>query len=56
MMHSCVFAGDYDKDDVITPQAYAAHAKQWQKLGATILGGCCAVKPAHIKHMTEVIK
>ncbi|KAL0044683.1 hypothetical protein WJX82_005442 [Trebouxia sp. C0006] len=48
--------GDYDKDDVITSQAYAAHAKQWQKLGATILGGCCAVGPAHIKHMTEVIK
>ncbi|DBB01848.1 hypothetical protein WJX77_005649 [Trebouxia sp. C0004] len=48
--------GDYGKDGVITPQAYAAHAKQWQKQGATIFGGCCAVGPEHIKHMAEVIK
>lgn len=47
---------DYDANDVITPEAYAAYAKQWIKLGASILGGCCAVGPQHIKHMREVVK
>ena len=54
-MQLCGFAEDYGADDVITPAAYAAHAKQWVKLGATIIGGCCAVGPQHIKHMAEVI-
>ncbi|KAL3135677.1 hypothetical protein ABBQ38_006150 [Trebouxia sp. C0009 RCD-2024] len=48
--------GDYDADDIITPEAYARHAKQWKDLGATIIGGCCAVGPDHIKHLSSVIK
>lgn len=30
------------------PDAYADHAMQWLDHGATIIGGCCEVGPAHI--------
>ncbi|MDB3989922.1 homocysteine S-methyltransferase family protein [Pseudomonadales bacterium] len=34
--------------DDLTPQDYLAFAKQWQALGATIIGGCCGIGPEHI--------
>ncbi|UXZ53660.1 homocysteine S-methyltransferase family protein [Halomonas sp. 7T] len=30
------------------PQAYADYALQWVEQGATVVGGCCEVGPAHI--------
>ena len=33
------------------PEAYADFAAEWVKLGATILGGCCEVGPAHIAEL-----
>jgi homocysteine S-methyltransferase len=30
------------------PAAYAKHALSWVDQGATIIGGCCEVGPAHI--------
>ena len=30
------------------PEAYAGHAMGWVERGATIVGGCCEVGPAHI--------
>ncbi|MEM8576666.1 MAG: homocysteine S-methyltransferase family protein [Pseudomonadota bacterium] len=32
----------------LSPDAYADHAMRWLDHGATILGGCCEVGPAHI--------
>ena len=32
-----------------TPAEYAAHARQWLALGATVIGGCCGTTPAHIQ-------
>lgn len=32
----------------LDPSAYAAHALRWVEQGATIIGGCCEVSPAHI--------
>ena len=32
----------------LTPDAYAGFAETWASLGATIIGGCCEVGPAHI--------
>ncbi|WP_372833350.1 homocysteine S-methyltransferase family protein [Puniceibacterium confluentis] len=32
----------------LTPEAYARHALHWADLGATLIGGCCEVGPAHI--------
>lgn len=31
-----------------TPEAYADHVMAWVETGATIVGGCCEVSPAHI--------
>lgn len=38
------------------PDAYAAFVMEWIGQGATIVGGCCEVGPAHIARMAEVIK
>jgi S-methylmethionine-dependent homocysteine/selenocysteine methylase len=34
--------------DDLGPDAYAEHAMGWVQRGATIVGGCCEVGPAHI--------
>lgn len=38
------------------PDAYAAFAMDWIAQGATIVGGCCEVGPAHIAKLAETIK
>lgn len=38
------------------PEAYAAFAMRWIDQGATIVGGCCEVGPAHIAKLAETIK
>lgn len=39
----------------ITPQVMKEHAKQWiEEGGATVLGGCCGVGPAHIQAMASL--
>lgn len=35
----------------LDPAAYATFAKAWAELGATIIGGCCEVGPAHIAEL-----
>ena len=35
------------------PDAYAKFAEQWVAQGASIIGGCCEVGPAHIKALTK---
>ena len=37
----------------LDPAGYAAHALRWIKQGATIVGGCCEVGPAHIAALGE---
>ena len=37
----------------LTPQKYADFAMQWVAMGATIVGGCCEVGPAHISYLSE---
>ena len=39
----------------LDPEAYAAFAMKWIEQGATIVGGCCEVGPAHIAKMAETI-
>jgi len=39
--------------DDIGPTAYADHAIQWANAGASIIGGCCEIGPAHISALTE---
>ncbi|MEP2640839.1 homocysteine S-methyltransferase family protein [Roseobacter sp.] len=35
------------------PRAYAGYVMQWVGLGATIVGGCCEVSPAHIAELSR---
>jgi len=35
------------------PDAYAKFAQQWAADGATIIGGCCEVGPAHIQTLAQ---
>jgi S-methylmethionine-dependent homocysteine/selenocysteine methylase len=35
--------------DDLDPAAYLAHARQWWDAGATVIGGCCGTRPAHIE-------
>ncbi len=37
------------------PAEYGAFVKTWIDEGATIVGGCCEIGPAHIKHIAEEI-
>lgn len=38
-----------------TPDVYARHAASWVDMGATIIGGCCEVGPAHIAEIARVL-
>jgi S-methylmethionine-dependent homocysteine/selenocysteine methylase len=37
----------------LTPEKYADFAMAWVAQGATIIGGCCEVGPAHIAHLRK---
>ena len=37
------------------PEAYAAQAMAWVERGATIVGGCCEVGPAHIARLRDAV-
>ncbi len=49
-------APDYTHRHDLTPQKYADFVLQWVGLGATIVGGCCEVGPAHIRHLAETLR
>jgi len=38
----------------LTPLRYQEFARQWQSLGATIIGGCCGVGPEHINALKKI--
>lgn len=40
----------------LTPEKYADFAMGWVNMGATIVGGCCEVGPAHIRHLSETLR
>jgi S-methylmethionine-dependent homocysteine/selenocysteine methylase len=37
----------------LSPQKYAEYAMSWARDGASIIGGCCEIGPAHIKALHE---
>ena len=39
--------------DTVSPEAFAAEAEQWLKLGAQLIGGCCGITPEHIRLLKE---
>lgn len=44
-----------DRRAELTPEAYAAFARGWVERGATIVGGCCEVGPAHIAQLRSMV-
>ena len=40
----------------LTPEKYADFALSWVDQGATIIGGCCEVGPAHISHLANRLR
>ena len=40
----------------LSPEVYAAHAMDWIAEGATMVGGCCEVGPAHIAEMARRLR
>lgn len=40
----------------ITPDVYLHFAKTWKDTGASIIGGCCGIRPAHIKAIHETLR
>ncbi|MGB0440224.1 MAG: homocysteine S-methyltransferase family protein, partial [Paracoccaceae bacterium] len=40
----------------LSPDAYADFAARWHALGATLIGGCCEVGPAHISALAHRLK
>ncbi len=49
-------APEYAHRHDLTPEKYTAFAMQWVELGATIVGGCCEVGPAHIRHLAAALR
>ncbi len=37
----------------VTPEKYLAYAQTWVNAGASIVGGCCGIGPAHIKVLAQ---
>jgi S-methylmethionine-dependent homocysteine/selenocysteine methylase len=40
----------------LTPETYTRFAMDWVGMGATIIGGCCEVGPAHIAHLAAALR
>lgn len=40
----------------LTPEKYTDFAMAWVGMGATIVGGCCEVGPAHIAHLAASLR
>lgn len=40
----------------VTIEAYTDWVLQWIKAGATVVGGCCEITPAHIHHLHQTLQ
>jgi len=53
--------GEKETDGLLTlrteldPGSYAAHAADWLAAGATVIGGCCGTRPAHIEKLRALV-
>ena len=39
----------------VTPEAMAAHAREWLAAGARVVGGCCGTSPAHLAAIAQAV-
>ena len=47
---------DWQFDDAVTPEAFAALAARWIEDGARVVGGCCGLGPEHIRAATRRVR
>ncbi len=53
--------GEKETDGLLTlrsdldPESYCTHAVKWLAAGATVVGGCCGTRPAHVARMRALI-
>lgn len=53
--------GDKESDGTLglrtdlDPESYAEHVADWLRAGATVVGGCCGTRPAHIAKVRELL-
>jgi S-methylmethionine-dependent homocysteine/selenocysteine methylase len=40
----------------LDPERYAEHVARWLEAGATVVGGCCGTRPAHIAKIHELLR
>jgi homocysteine S-methyltransferase len=40
----------------LDPQEYAKYAREWKKMGAQVIGGCCGTTPDHIRAIAPIVK
>lgn len=46
-------SGEWSFDPAVTPERFAARAREWIRTGAQVLGGCCGTSPEHIRALRE---
>jgi S-methylmethionine-dependent homocysteine/selenocysteine methylase len=42
--------------DELSPESYAEVAREWVRMGARVVGGCCGTTPAHIQALADALK
>jgi len=43
----------WDFEESMNPEQYLAHAREWARLGARAIGGCCGTAPEHIEALAS---
>jgi methionine synthase I (cobalamin-dependent) len=50
-------ASEWFFEDIVTPHAYAEHARMWiEDFGVRIVGGCCGTGPEHIEAVSRMVR
>ncbi len=47
--------GNWISTDAVAPSRYADYALAWIDAGATLVGGCCGTRPAHIAAVRDAL-
>nr|VFK01730.1 MAG: homocysteine S-methyltransferase [Candidatus Kentron sp. LFY] len=47
--------GVFELRQDLDPESYAGHAATWLEKGATVIGGCCGTRPAHIARLRRLV-
>lgn len=49
------FYPHFSGTDTVPPARYAEAAREWKKLGAQVIGGCCGTTPEHVRALQEAL-